>query len=92
MGEIITKIQVLDDATSIDIYRQVKSAALILNNLGDTIELWYMDEQSEEMKNLVLILNSMYDLFTKKGTNMNGIPGIEPVRTKNNKEYEEDLL
>ena len=48
-------------------YEQAKNSADILSNIGDTIEKWYKDRESSEMKQLVDILNSIYTNLLKQG-------------------------
>lgn len=67
LHETIFNIQIIDDNTLIRNYRTAKSMANVLNNIGDTIEKWYKNPESKEMKDLVEILKSIYQNLLHQG-------------------------
>lgn len=77
---------------SIKNYEQAKSASFTLNNIGDTIEKWYTDPESNEMKSLVLILNNIYKSLmneTKSQQSLVDIKAIEESQKRNNSGIED---
>lgn len=61
LKDTILSVQIIDDNTLVKNYEEAKKASTVLNNIGDTIEKWYKDKDSEEMKELVVILNKVYN-------------------------------
>jgi hypothetical protein len=60
IGKIIYDLQIIEDEQALDHYNKAKEYCFSINSIGDSIEKWYKNSDSQEVVTLAGVLNKIY--------------------------------